>query len=186
VWLGKDISGSAVWTDLARMPHLLIAGATGSGKSVCINSLIACLLMQCTPDELQLLMIDPKMVELAPFEGIPHLRLPVVTEMDKVVGVLKWALQEMERRYGLFVKCGVRNLESYNRLAAQQPAAPAPPPSEGGGEPATPTTGAPPSLEGKGVGTGSGGVRSASPSGFEGRGRTGGAGDGGAGSPLPS
>ncbi|HLH22196.1 MAG TPA: DNA translocase FtsK [Chloroflexota bacterium] len=124
--LGRDVAGRPVAGDLARMPHLLIAGATGSGKSVCINSLIACLLMQCTPDELQLLMVDPKMVELAPFEGIPHLRLPVVTEMDKVVGVLKWALQEMERRYALFVKCGVRNLESYNRLAAQQPTPPAP------------------------------------------------------------
>jgi S-DNA-T family DNA segregation ATPase FtsK/SpoIIIE len=104
--------------DLAKMPHVLIAGATGSGKSVCINSIIACLLMQCTPDELQLLMVDPKMVELAPFEGIPHLRLPVVTDMDKVVGVLKWALQEMERRYALFVKHGVRNLETFNRAAA--------------------------------------------------------------------
>jgi DNA segregation ATPase FtsK/SpoIIIE, S-DNA-T family len=123
--LGRDVAGRPVAGDLARMPHLLIAGATGSGKSVCINSLIACLLMQCTPDELQMLMVDPKMVELAPFEGIPHLRLPVVTEMDKVVGVLKWALQEMERRYGLFVKHGVRNLETYNRLATQQPTPPA-------------------------------------------------------------
>src|SRR5579884_2001728 len=116
--LGRDVAGHPVTGDLARMPHLLMAGATGSGKSVCINGIIACLLMQCTPDELQLLMVDPKMVELAPFEGIPHLRLPVVTDMDKVVGVLKWALQEMERRYALFVKHGVRNLETYNRAAA--------------------------------------------------------------------
>jgi S-DNA-T family DNA segregation ATPase FtsK/SpoIIIE len=116
--LGRDVAGLSVTGDLARMPHLLIAGATGSGKSVCINGIIACLLMQCTPDQLQLLMVDPKMVELAPFEGIPHLRLPVVTDMDKVVGVLKWALQEMERRYALFVKHGVRNLETFNRAAA--------------------------------------------------------------------
>jgi S-DNA-T family DNA segregation ATPase FtsK/SpoIIIE len=121
--LGRDVAGRPMAGDLARMPHLLIAGATGSGKSVCINGIIACLLMQCTPDDLQLLMIDPKMVELAPFEGIPHLRLPVVTEMDKVVGVLKWALQEMERRYALFVKYGVRNLDGYNRLAGDADAA---------------------------------------------------------------
>jgi S-DNA-T family DNA segregation ATPase FtsK/SpoIIIE len=116
--LGRDVAGRPVVADLTRMPHLLIAGATGSGKSVCINGIIACLLMQCTPDDLQLLLVDPKMVELAPYEGIPHLRLPVVTEMDKVVGVLKWALQEMERRYALFAKHGVRNIESFNRTVA--------------------------------------------------------------------
>src|SRR5579884_324125 len=116
--LGRDVAGRPVVADLTRMPHLLIAGATGSGKSVCINGIIACLLMQCTPDDLQLLLVDPKMVELAPYEGIPHLRLPVVTEPDKVVGVLKWALQEMERRYALFVKHGVRNIESFNRTVA--------------------------------------------------------------------
>jgi S-DNA-T family DNA segregation ATPase FtsK/SpoIIIE len=132
--LGRDVAGRPVAGDLARMPHLLIAGATGSGKSVCINGIIACLLMQCTPDDLQLLLVDPKMVELAPFEGIPHLRLPVVTEMDKVVGVLKWALQEMERRYALFVKYGVRNLESFNRLASSERPTPPSPLPEGKGE----------------------------------------------------
>jgi S-DNA-T family DNA segregation ATPase FtsK/SpoIIIE len=122
--LGRDVAGRPVAADLARAPHLLIAGATGSGKSVCINGIIACLLMQCTPDDLQLLLVDPKMVELAPYEGIPHLRLPVVTDMDKVVGVLKWAIQEMERRYALFVTHGVRNLESFNRLVSAPGAAP--------------------------------------------------------------
>jgi S-DNA-T family DNA segregation ATPase FtsK/SpoIIIE len=124
--LGRDVAGRPVVADLTRMPHLLIAGATGSGKSVCINGIIACLLMQCTPDDLQLLLVDPKMVELAPYEGIPHLRLPVVTETDKVVGVLKWALQEMERRYALFAKHGVRNIESFNRTAPAPHAKPLP------------------------------------------------------------
>jgi S-DNA-T family DNA segregation ATPase FtsK/SpoIIIE len=95
----------------------LIAGATGSGKSVCINSIVACLLTQFTPDELQLIMIDPKMVELAAFNGVPHLRMPVVVEMDKVVGTLKWATQEMERRYKLFALHSARNIEGYNRAA---------------------------------------------------------------------
>jgi S-DNA-T family DNA segregation ATPase FtsK/SpoIIIE len=93
----------------------LIAGATGSGKSVCINSIVACLLTQYTPDDLRMLMIDPKMVELAGFDGVPHLRMPVVTDMDKVVGTLKWAMQEMERRYKLFAARSARNLEGYNR-----------------------------------------------------------------------
>ncbi|HZT08296.1 MAG TPA: DNA translocase FtsK 4TM domain-containing protein, partial [Chloroflexota bacterium] len=113
--LGKDIAGKSLVGDLARMPHLLIAGATGSGKSVCINTLIASMLSQFTPDELQLLMIDPKMVELIAYNGVPHLRMPVITEMDKVVGTLKWALKEMERRYKLFAACSARNIDSYNR-----------------------------------------------------------------------
>jgi S-DNA-T family DNA segregation ATPase FtsK/SpoIIIE len=113
--LGRDVSGRPVVADLARMPHLLIAGATGSGKSVCINSILASLLSQNTPDELQFLMVDPKMVELMPFNGTPHLRMPVVTDMDQVVGALKWVVREMERRYAQFVKRAARNIESYNR-----------------------------------------------------------------------
>jgi S-DNA-T family DNA segregation ATPase FtsK/SpoIIIE len=122
--LGRDVSGSPVVADLARMPHLLIAGATGSGKSVCINAILASLLSQNTPDELQLMMIDPKMVELMPFNGLPHLRMPVVTDMDRVVGALKWVVREMERRYGLFVQHSARNIESYNRIVDGSPAEP--------------------------------------------------------------
>src|SRR5450759_5247456 len=98
------------------MPHLLIAGSTGSGKSVCLNSFIAALLYQCTPDDLRLLMVDPKMVELMPFNGIPHLLTTVVTDMDKVVPSLKWIVREMERRYRLFAARGARNLDGYNRM----------------------------------------------------------------------
>ncbi len=118
VVLGRDVSGKAVVGDLSKMPHLLIAGATGSGKSVCINTIIGSLLYQFTPAELQLVMIDPKRVELATYAEVPHLRLPVVTEMDKVVGALKWVVLEMERRYKLFAQHGVRNLEGYNNWAA--------------------------------------------------------------------
>jgi DNA segregation ATPase FtsK/SpoIIIE, S-DNA-T family len=113
--LGRDVSGATVVGDLSKMPHLLIAGSTGSGKSVCLNSFIAALLFQCTPDELRMLMIDPKMVEMAPFNGIPHLLTPVVCEMDKVVPALKWVTKEMERRYRLFAARGARNIEGYNR-----------------------------------------------------------------------
>ena len=115
--LGRDVSGSASIADLAKMPHLLIAGATGSGKSVCLNSFIAALLFECTPDELRILMIDPKMVELMPFNGVPHLLTPVVTDMEKVVPSLKWLTKEMERRYRLFAARGCRNIEGYNRVA---------------------------------------------------------------------
>ncbi|MGH2448166.1 MAG: DNA translocase FtsK, partial [Chloroflexota bacterium] len=114
VALGKDVTGTPEVIDLARMPHLLIAGATGSGKSVCINALISCLLYGNTPERLRLLLIDPKMVELTVFNGIPHLLSPVVTQMDKVVGVLQWALREMERRYHLFSELSVRNIQRYN------------------------------------------------------------------------
>jgi S-DNA-T family DNA segregation ATPase FtsK/SpoIIIE len=99
---------------MVRMPHLLIAGATGSGKSVCINSIVACLLLTNTPDQLRLLMIDPKMVELSVYNGIPHLLSPVVTEIDKAAGVLFWAVKEMERRYTLFSKANARDLPRYN------------------------------------------------------------------------
>lgn len=112
--LGEDVKGQPIITDLTRMPHLLIAGATGSGKSVCINSIIACLLLTHTPDTLRLLMIDPKMVELSVYNGIPHLLSPVVTDVDKAAGVLFWAVKEMERRYALFSKANARDLVRYN------------------------------------------------------------------------
>jgi len=118
--LGKDVAGAVRIGDLARFPHLLIAGATGAGKSVCINSIIACILMQATPEDVRFLMVDPKMVELTMYNGIPHLLAPVVTDVDKVVGVLKRAIVEMHRRYTLFAKLGVRNLDRYRRLAAQR------------------------------------------------------------------
>jgi len=112
--LGKDVAGSSAVIDLARMPHLLIAGATGSGKSACINALISCLLFQNTPEQVRIMMIDPKMVELTVYNGVPHLLSPVVTQTDKVVGVLQWAVREMERRYQLFADATVRNIQRYN------------------------------------------------------------------------
>ena len=114
--LGKSVSGEPVVGDLAKMPHLLIAGATGSGKSVCINSIIACLLMHATPDEVRLVMIDPKRVELAAFAPIPHLAFSsIVIDVDKVVGTLQAVIHEMESRYRRFASLAVRNIEAYNR-----------------------------------------------------------------------
>ncbi|MBA3532973.1 MAG: DNA translocase FtsK, partial [Ardenticatenales bacterium] len=118
--LGRDVSGHPVVGDLARMPHMLIAGATGSGKSVCVNTIIASLLFNLGPEQLQILMIDPKMVELIPYNGIPHLIAPVVTDMERVVGALTWAMREMDRRYKLFSKAGKRNHQSYNSWALTQ------------------------------------------------------------------
>ena len=112
--LGEDVKGQPIITDLARMPHLLIAGATGSGKSVAINAITTCLLLTHTPDSLRLLMVDPKMVELSVYNGIPHLLTPVVTEVDKAAGVLFWAVKEMERRYKLLNKANARDLERFN------------------------------------------------------------------------
>ncbi len=114
--LGQDVAGNAVATDLAAMPHLLIAGATGSGKSVCINSIIASLLCTRTPTELQFIMIDPKMVELTTYNGIPHLKAPVVVELERVVGVLKWATREMDERYKKLNRAKARNIEAYNQM----------------------------------------------------------------------
>ena len=114
--LGKDISGKCVVGDLSKMPHTLIAGATGSGKSVCINSLIISLLYKYNPDEVKLLMVDPKVVELNVYNGIPHLLIPVVTDPKKAAAALNWAVNEMTNRYKLFADCGVRNMESYNEL----------------------------------------------------------------------
>ena len=117
VALGKDIGGNAVMTDIAKMPHGLIAGSTGSGKSVCINSIIMSLLYKASPDDVRLLMIDPKVVELGVYNGIPHLLVPVVTDPRKASGALGWAVTEMEKRYRLFAENDVRNLEGYNHLA---------------------------------------------------------------------
>ncbi|EUJ17713.1 FtsK/SpoIIIE family protein [Listeria aquatica FSL S10-1188] len=117
--LGLDISGEAIATDLQKMPHGLIAGATGSGKSVCINSLLVSLLYKARPDELKLLLIDPKMVELAPYNKIPHLVSPVITDAKAATAALKWAVTEMERRYELFSHTSVRNIEKYNELASR-------------------------------------------------------------------
>jgi S-DNA-T family DNA segregation ATPase FtsK/SpoIIIE len=115
VALGKGVSGQAVSASLAEMPHLLIAGATGSGKSVCINAIISTLLMTYAPEQLRFLMVDPKMVELTNFNGIPHLIAPVVTDFEQVVGALAWITREMERRYKLFAASGARSIGGYNR-----------------------------------------------------------------------
>ncbi len=119
VALGKDIGGEVAVADIAKMPHGLIAGATGSGKSVCINSFLISLLYKATPEDVKLLLIDPKVVELGIYNGIPHLLVPVVTDPRKAAGALGWAVTEMERRYKLFAENEVRNLEGYNRLAAK-------------------------------------------------------------------
>ena len=121
--LGLDVNGRYIVHDLARMPHLLIAGATGSGKSVCINGIISTFLLTRRPDEVKLLMIDPKMVELTGYNGVPHLQCPVVTEMGKVVPALRLVLREMERRYTLFSTLGVRNLDGYRLKTADEPGA---------------------------------------------------------------
>ncbi len=113
--LGKDISGQPVYADLARMPHLLVAGATGSGKSVALNVMLASILAKKTPEEVRMLMIDPKVVELQVFDGIPHMLLPVVTDMKKAALALRWAVDEMERRYQMFADAGTRNIDTYNR-----------------------------------------------------------------------
>jgi len=113
--LGKDISGQPVYTDLARMPHLLVAGATGSGKSVALNVMLVSILAKKTPEEVRMLLIDPKVVELQVFDGIPHMLLPVVTDMKKAALALRWAVDEMERRYQMFADAGTRNIDTYNR-----------------------------------------------------------------------
>jgi S-DNA-T family DNA segregation ATPase FtsK/SpoIIIE len=120
--LGKDISGAPVIADLARMPHLLIAGTTGSGKSVGINTMILSLLYRFSPDECRFIMIDPKMLELSVYDRIPHLLAPVVTEPPKAIGALKWTVREMERRYRAMSQLGVRNIAGYNEkvTAARQ------------------------------------------------------------------
>ena len=113
--VGKDIAGKTVVTDISKMPHLLIAGATGSGKSVCINTLIISILYKAKPEDVKLIMIDPKVVELSVYNGIPHLFIPVVTEPKKAAGALNWAVTEMTNRYNTFAEYGVRNLDEYNK-----------------------------------------------------------------------
>lgn len=120
VAMGLDVSGQPVVADVAKMPHVLIAGATGSGKSVCINAFLATLLFRCSPQELNLILVDPKRVELTGYNGIPHLLAPVIVEPDKVLSALKWAAAEMDRRYKVFAEVGVRNLEAYNELSGFQ------------------------------------------------------------------
>ena len=117
--VGKDISGQAIVGDIGKLPHLLIAGTTGSGKSVCTNSLIVSLLYKASPEEVRLIMVDPKMVELGIYNGIPHLLIPVVTDPKKAAGALQWAVTEMMKRYRTFSEVGVRKLEEYNALAAR-------------------------------------------------------------------
>ncbi len=119
--LGKDIAGVAQVADLCKMPHLLIAGSTGSGKSVCVNSIIMSLLFRSSPEDVKLILIDPKVVELAEYNGIPHLLMPVITEPKKAAGALSSAVQEMERRYHLFAENNVRDIKSFNKLAAADP-----------------------------------------------------------------
>ena len=117
--VGRDIAGNAMVGDIARLPHMIIAGATGSGKSVCTNSIIMSILYHATPDEVKLILIDPKIVEFTVYEGIPHLLIPVVTDPKKAAGALNWAVQEMQRRYNLFAENSVRDLGDYNAAAAQ-------------------------------------------------------------------
>jgi S-DNA-T family DNA segregation ATPase FtsK/SpoIIIE len=120
IFLGKDVAGNPMVVDMASMPHLLIAGRTGTGKSVCLNSIIVSMLMTRRPDEVRMLMIDPKMVELTPYKSLPHLMHPVVTDMKKAEAILAWAVEKMEERYALLAKVGVRHLTQYNALGRDE------------------------------------------------------------------
>ena len=119
--LGQDVSGRGVVADLTAMPHLLIAGATGTGKSVCVNAILSCLLSYNTPDQLKLLLVDPKRVELVPYNGIPHLLVPVVVDLERVVSSLQWVTREMDGRYRRFAKLGARNITDYNQRVKAKP-----------------------------------------------------------------
>lgn len=120
IFLGKDVSGHPLVVDLTKMPHLLIAGRTGTGKSVCLNTLIMSILMTRSPDDVRMLMIDPKMVELSPYKRVPHLMHPVITDMKKAEAVLSWAVDKMEERYDMLARCGVRHLDNYNALTREE------------------------------------------------------------------
>jgi DNA segregation ATPase FtsK/SpoIIIE, S-DNA-T family len=120
IYLGKDVAGNPMVVDMAALPHLLIAGRTGTGKSVCLNSIIVSMLMTRRPDEVRMLMIDPKMVELTPYKSLPHLMHPVVTDMKKAEAILAWAVEKMEERYALLAKVGVRHLTQYNALGREK------------------------------------------------------------------
>src|SRR3989338_5169642 len=119
--IGKDITGKALIANLADMPHLLIAGTTGAGKTVCVNSIIMSMLFNASPDEVKFLMVDPKMVELAQYNNIPHMLCPAVTDYKKVSNALNWIVSEMESRYGLLSKAGVRNIAAYQAKGHQMP-----------------------------------------------------------------
>ena len=116
LFLGKDAAGQPLVSDLSRMPHLLIAGTTGSGKSVCVSSIIMSILMTRSPAEVQLILVDPKVVELAMYKDVPHLMCPIVTEMGKAEAILDWAATKMDERYALLAEAGVKDIRSYNRL----------------------------------------------------------------------
>ena len=120
--LGKDVYGKTIIADLAQMPHLLVAGTTGSGKSVCINALIASMLFRFTPEEMRLVIIDPKMVEMQAYQSLPHLAFPIVTDPKKVLLALRWLIDEMERRYRMFARAGVRNIVGFNGRPKKKPA----------------------------------------------------------------
>jgi S-DNA-T family DNA segregation ATPase FtsK/SpoIIIE len=120
VALGLDVSGEASISDITKMPHVLIAGSTGSGKSVCLNAFIASILFRASPEEVKFIMVDPKRVELTGYNGIPHLLTPVIVDPEKVISALKWAINEMEKRYKLFAEVGVRNIAGYNNLSGFQ------------------------------------------------------------------
>jgi DNA segregation ATPase FtsK/SpoIIIE, S-DNA-T family len=120
IYLGKDVSGNPMVVDLSSMPHLLIAGRTGTGKSVCLNTIIMSLLMTRRPDEVKMLLVDPKMVELTPYARLPHLMHPVVTDMKKAEAILSWAVDKMEERYALLMRAGVRHIDAYNQLSEEE------------------------------------------------------------------
>jgi S-DNA-T family DNA segregation ATPase FtsK/SpoIIIE len=120
VFLGKDVAGNPMVVDLTTLPHLLIAGRTGTGKSVCLNTLIMSMLMTRRPDEVKMLLIDPKMVELTPYTKLPHLMHPVVTDMKKAEAILAWAVDKMEERYSLLARAGVRHISVYNQLGEEE------------------------------------------------------------------
>ena len=124
--LGRGVSGEPVVANLASMPHLLLAGATGSGKSVCLNAIIASLLFFNTPEQLRMVLIDPKRVEMTKYNGIPHLLAPVVVDIERVIVALRWVTREMDRRYTLFAEVGARNIETFNRIAASKKLDPMP------------------------------------------------------------